>query len=226
MNDIKHIAIIMDGNGRWAKNKGLARSFGHIEGAKTIEKIVDSCISRSIKVLSLFAFSTENWKRPDEEVSGIISLFNSYLNNKTKDFLDKDIQVRISGSLDSLKDDIKKTIANVINATKNCSKMILNICFNYGSREEIIHAIKNIKDINSIDEESFSKLLYNSDLPSPDLIIRTGGKKRLSNFMLYQAAYSELYFTDKFWPDFNCEDLDKAIEYYRNTDRNFGDIKC
>ena len=226
MTDLTHIAIIMDGNGRWAKNKGLARSLGHIEGAKTIEKIVDSCISRSIKVLSLFAFSTENWKRPDEEVSGIISLFNSYLNNKIKDFLDKDIQVRISGSLDSLKDDIKNTIANVIYATKNCSKMILNICFNYGSREEIIHAIKNIKDINSIDEESFSKLLYNSDLPSPDLIIRTGGKKRLSNFMLYQAAYAELYFTDKFWPDFNCEDLDKAIEYYKNTDRNFGDIKC
>ncbi|CAM3397354.1 polyprenyl diphosphate synthase [Pseudostreptobacillus hongkongensis] len=222
----KHIAIIMDGNGRWAKNKSMIRTRGHEKGAETLENILKKARSLGIEYLSVYAFSTENWKRPKLEVDAIMKLFSKYLEKKKEEFKNNDIRLVISGNRENLSKSLLKQINEIEDYLKDCKKIVLNICFNYGARTEIVDGIKKlIEDKIEINEENISKYLYNSFIPEPDLLIRTGGEFRLSNFLLWQIAYSEIYVTDILWPDFNEDDFEKAILSYINRDRRFGNVK-
>ena len=228
----KHVGIIMDGNGRWAKIRGKKRSFGHLEGSKTLENIALYAIECGIQVLSVYAFSTDNFKRSKEEVDYLMNLFITMFNKKMKKIKDNDIKVIFSGRREPLREDVLASMDKIIEETKNNKRGILNICLNYGGQEEIVDATKKIVElvnngelnINDIDKNSFYKYLYN-DLPPLDLLIRTSGEYRLSNFMPYQSTYSEFYFTNTLFPDFNNQEFDKAIESYSNRDRRFGNIK-
>ncbi|MGI6329803.1 MAG: polyprenyl diphosphate synthase [Bacilli bacterium] len=222
-----HLAIIMDGNGRWAKKQGLNRSKGHLEGSKVLIDIVEYAFKRGIKVLSVFAFSTENFKRPLKEVNYLMSLTVKLLNDQLKRIIDNNTKVLFSGRKEGLSKEVLKAMKKVENESKKNDGNILNICFNYGGRGEIVDATKkiiaaNIK-IKDLDEDLFKKYLYN-DLPDIDLVIRTSGELRLSNFLLFQLAYAELYFTEVYWPDFNYECLEKAIKEYNHRHRRFGNI--
>jgi undecaprenyl diphosphate synthase len=225
-----HIAIIMDGNARWAKKKLLPTSFGHKTGSENVKKIVQNCIELKVKYLTIYAFSAENWLRPAEEVSYLMELLDEYLENEAQSLIEKDVKMLVSGDLEGLSEKTRQKIINLENSSKNNQAITLNICFSYGSRQEIIRACKKIAqdildkkiDQNSIDEKIFSQNLYQNEIPDPDLIIRTAGEKRLSNFLLWQAAYSELYFTDKFWPSFNRNDLIKAIIDFNKRERRYG----
>lgn len=229
----KHIAIIMDGNGRWAKQKGLPRIAGHWAGAEALRNIVKFCAELGIQVLSVFAFSTENWKRPFDEVSLILNLLLYYLKREVNNLHENNIIINITGEWQQLPDDIAKEIKRGIELTKNNTGMILNIALNYGSRREIIKACKELCldakngkiSIEEIDEELFKKYLYTKNLPDPDLLIRPSGELRISNFLLWQIAYAELWFTDKYWPDFKAEDLLDAILNYQTRERRFGGLK-
>lgn len=222
----------MDGNGRWAKMKGKKRSFGHLEGSKTLENIALYAIECGIKVLSVYAFSTDNFKRSKEEVDYLMNLFITMFNKKMKKIKDNDIKVIFSGRREPLREDVLVSMDKIVEETKNNKRGILNICLNYGGQEEIVDATKKIVElvnngelnINDIDKNSFYKYLYN-DLPPLDLLIRTSGEYRLSNFMPYQSTYSEFYFTNTLFPDFNNQEFDKAIESYSNRDRRFGNTK-
>lgn len=226
----KHIAIIMDGNRRWAKNKGLPVSLGHKEGAKTLEKIVRYANKIGIKHITVYAFSTENWKRTEEEVSTLMGLFQSYLDDYSKRADSENIKVKIIGSKSGLSEKMKKSIERCMERTANNTGITFNIALNYGGRDEIIHAIKNIvKKVKEdeiktedIDEKMISDNLYTSEQPDPDLLIRTSGEIRLSNFLPWQLVYTEFLFIEKNWPDFNEKDLDEAIELYRRRNRKFG----
>lgn len=228
----KHVGIIMDGNGRWAKMRGKKRSFGHLEGSKTLENIALYAIECGIKVLSVYAFSTDNFKRSKEEVDYLMNLFITMFNKKMKKIKDNDIKVIFSGRREPLREDVLASMDKIVEETKNNKRGILNICLNYGGQEEIVDATKKIVElvnngelnINDIDKNSFYKYLYN-DLPPLDLLIRTSGEYRLSNFMPYQSTYSEFYFTNTLFPDFNNQEFDKAIESYSNRDRRFGNTK-
>lgn len=228
----KHVGIIMDGNGRWAKMRGKKRSFGHLEGSKTLENIALYAIECGIQVLSVYAFSTDNFKRSKEEVDYLMNLFITMFNKKMKKIKDNDIKVIFSGRREPLREDVLASMDKIVEETKNNKRGILNICLNYGGQEEIVDATKKIVElvnngelnINDIDKNSFYKYLYN-DLPPLDLLIRTSGEYRLSNFMPYQSTYSEFYFTNTLFPDFNNQEFDKAIESYSNRDRRFGNIK-
>ncbi|MEG1923222.1 MAG: polyprenyl diphosphate synthase [Clostridia bacterium] len=221
---LTHLSVIMDGNGRWACNRGLPRTAGHKEGVKNIERLIKLCVKEDIKVLSLFVFSTENILRPQEEVKGLFRLAKDYF-NKVSEFNKKNISVKVSGSRTNLPLDLIAAIDKVQSGTVNNTGLILNLCFNYGGRDEILHAVNKIITENKTDIDSltFEKYLYHQ-LPPPDMIIRTGGQIRLSNFLLYQSAYSELYFTDVLWPDFNEKDFYQAIDEYNSRKRNFGKI--
>ena len=228
----KHVGIIMDGNGRWAKMRGRKRSFGHLEGSKTLENIALYAIECGIQVLSVYAFSTDNFKRSKEEVDYLMNLFITMFNKKMKKIKDNDIKVIFSGRREPLREDVLASMDKIVEETKNNKRGILNICLNYGGQEEIVDATKKIVElvnkgelnINEIDKNNFYKYLYN-DLPPLDLLIRTSGEYRLSNFMPYQSTYSEFYFTDTLFPDFNNQEIDKAIESYSNRDRRFGNTK-
>lgn len=220
-----HIAIIMDGNGRWAKNKGFSRSVGHKKGAETLEKIIETCMNLNINTLSVYAFSTENWKRPKLEINAIFKLFSNYLKEKKQELFDKNIRLVVSGTETNLSENLKKEIQNTCDFLKSREKFTLNICFNYGGRQEIIDAVNKIikDDLKEVDENIFNNYLYNN-ISFPDLVIRTGGDFRISNFLLYQIAYSELYFTDCLWPDFDENELMKALSSYQNRDRRYGGL--
>ncbi|MGL6115475.1 MAG: isoprenyl transferase [Cetobacterium sp.] len=221
-----HIAIIMDGNGRWAKSKGLPRTLGHREGAKTLRKILTHASQRGVKFLTVYAFSTENWKREKTEVDALMFLFKSYIKNERKNLMKNKVKFIVSGRVEGVSEGLLKEIKDLEKVTENNEGIVLNIAFNYGGRAEIIDAINKIikEDKEEITEESFSKYLYN-DIPDPELVIRTSGEFRVSNFLLWQIAYSEFYITNLYWPDFNEEALDEAIDSYNKRERRFGGIK-
>lgn len=226
----KHIAIIMDGNRRWAKMKKLPVSLGHKEGAKTLEKVVRYANKIGIKHITVYAFSTENWKRTEEEVSTLMGLFQSYLDDYSKRADSENIKVKIIGSKTGLSEKMKDSIERCMERTKNNTGIIFNIALNYGGRDEIINAVKSIAqkvkenkvEIEDIDEKIISDNLYTSEQPDPDLLIRTSGEIRLSNFLPWQLVYTEFLFIDKNWPDFTEKDLDEAIEIYKKRNRKFG----
>jgi len=223
----EHVAIIMDGNRRWAKEKGLSVIRGHNEGAKAFEKISDIFREKGIKVLTVYAFSSENWKRSKTEVGHLMRLMKRVLKNKVKKLHQKNIRLIVSGKIKGLSKDLQKTIHEAMELTKDNSDGVLNIAMNYGGREEILSAIKKIMKekkckVENLTEEAFSKYLYTGGLPDPDLMIRTSGEQRISNFLPWQLAYTELYFTDKNWPDFGSKDLDKAISEYKKRQRRLG----
>ena len=228
----KHVGIIMDGNGRWAKMRGRKRSFGHLEGSKTLENIALYAIECGVQILSVYAFSTDNFKRSKEEVDYLMDLFITMFNKKMKKIKDNDIKVIFSGRREPLREDVLVSMDKIVEETKNNKRGILNICLNYGGQEEIVDATKKIVElvnngelkICESDKNSFYKYLYN-DLPPLDLLIRTSGEYRLSNFMPYQSTYSEFYFTDTLFPDFDSREFDKAIENYNKRDRRFGNAK-
>lgn len=222
-----HIGIIMDGNGRWAKNKGLSRTEGHKEGLEAAKRVILRASQIGIKWVTLYTFSTENWKRTVEEVGFLMSLIKKHLRSEYDFYKQNRIRIQHCGDLSKMPQDIQKEIILAENETKNFNDMTVVLALNYGSRDEIVRAIKKIlpDEISSITEESFSSILDSSNIPDPDLIIRTGGEKRLSNFLLWQAAYSELFFSDILWPDWNEETLDIAINDYQKRDRRFGGIK-
>lgn len=228
----KHVGIIMDGNGRWAKMRGKKRSFGHLEGSKTLENIALYAIECGVQVLSVYAFSTDNFKRSKEEVDYLMDLFIIMFNKKMKKIKDNDIKVIFSGRREPLRKDVLASMDKIVEETKNNKRGILNICLNYGGQEEIVDATKKIVElvnngelnIDDVDKNNFYKYLYN-DLPPLDLLIRTSGEYRLSNFMPYQSTYSEFYFTDTLFPDFDNREFDKAIENYNKRDRRFGNAK-
>ena len=222
-----HIAFIVDGNGRWAKKRGLSRNIGHKFGVEAVKNIINACLEFKVKVASFFIFSTENWKRPKEEKEGIFKLLRDYLNSDLNYYIDKGFKLVVSGTKENLPDDIVKKLDETIEKTKNNNALIVNLCLNYGGRFEIINSVNNIlKDkLERVDEQTFKSYLYTKDLPDPDLIIRTSGEQRLSNYMLFQCAYSELYFTKTLWPDFNKRHLLKAIKDYSKRNRRFGGLK-
>ena len=222
----RHIAIIMDGNARWAKNHSLPLKMGHKKGSDAIQKLIKSAIEFKIKYLTIFAFSTENWQRPQEEINNLMFLMKSYLENESQKFIDNGVKIIVSGNLENITKDLKNHILQLMKATQHNEVITLNVAFDYGARKEIVDAFKkiisNMVNLDLINEDLISKNLYNPEIPDPDLIIRTAGEKRLSNFLLWQAAYSEFYFTDKLWPDFDREDLSLAISEFKNRKRNYG----
>ena len=225
-----HIAIIMDGNRRWAKAQGKTASFGHKEGAKTLENIVRYANKIGIKYITVYAFSTENWKRTTEEVNALMTLFQSYLDYYSKKADSENIKVKIVGSREGLSEKMKESIENCMERTKSNTGITFSIALNYGGREELVNAIKEIAEevrenkleIENITEETVNSKLYTNYAPDPDLLIRTSGEIRLSNFLPWQLVYSEFVFVDKNWPDFKEEDLDLAIEEYQKRTRKFG----
>lgn len=221
-----HIAIIMDGNGRWAKKRGMIRTEGHKRGVQVLEKILKYSDEIGVKYLSVYAFSTENWNRPKLEVETILMLFNKYLKSKFKDFMEQNVRLVISGSRERLSKSLNETVDEITDKLKNNTGIVLNICFNYGGRLDILESMKKtLENGEEITEENISKNLYNSFIPDPDLLIRTGGEFRVSNYMLWQIAYSEIYVSNVLWPDFNEEELDKSIKSFNNRDRRFGNIE-
>ncbi len=233
MNIPQHIAIILDGNGRWAKKKGMPRNYGHTQGSKNVERICEDAYKMGVKYLTVYAFSTENWKRPKEEVDALMNLLRNYMKTCLKTAEKNRMRVRVLGDKTALDDDIRNRIAELEEATKNNDGLNFQIALNYGSRDEMIRAMKNmcmdVKDgkveAEQIDEKLFETYLDTHDIPDPDLMIRTSGEQRLSNYLLWQLAYSEFYFTDVLWPDFTKEDLAEAIAYYNGRDRRFGGVK-
>ena len=227
-----HIGFILDGNGRWAADKGLPRSIGHKIGAENVETILNECKKLEVSTVTLYAFSTENWNRPIYEVKALMSLFKYYLNKKLITLHEENVKISIIGEISPFSKIIKKYIKNIEELTKNNDSMQLNLAMNYGGRDEIVRATKKISSnvlngklaIDKIDEKLFSKYLDTSLQKYPDLIIRTAGEMRLSNFLLWQSAYSELYFSEKAWPEFTVFDLKNAIEVYHNRSRKFGGL--
>lgn len=224
-----HIAIIMDGNGRWAQSKNMPRTYGHKQGVETLKDIVEEFIKKGIPSLTVYAFSTENWKRPPKEVKYLMSLFRNTIENEAEELDEQDVKVKIIGRRDKLDNKLLDTIKWIEDLTKDNKKLKLNIAFNYGGRAEIIDAAKKIKadpTINKedINEELFNENLYNPDISNIEFIIRTGGEKRISNFLLWESAYAELYFTEKYWPEFDKEELEKALEDFSKRKRKFGAI--
>ena len=213
----------MDGNGRWAKSKGLPRAYGHKKGLDVAEKIIDCSIRRGVKYLSLFVFSTENWKRPKSEVESLFGLAEKYLNRFEK-FCSDRIRVVVSGEENGLPHGLVEKIRYIQEKTREFDSICVNLCINYGSQTEIAQAAEKAAKQGTVTVESISRNLYNSFLPPPDLVIRTGGHKRLSNFLLFQSAYAELYFSDTFWPDFSSEEYNSVLEEYAARARTFGGI--
>lgn len=222
-----HIAFIIDGNGRWAKLRNMPRTFGHKIGVNAVQNTVFSCYELGINQVSFYCFSTENWNRPKQEIDAIFNLIRDYLKNDLNEYVEKGIKFYVSGDLTKLPTDLQNQIEHVIYKTRDCDKMKVNICLNYGGRAEIVRAVNEIikQNVEAIDENSFKNYLYTKDFEDPDLIIRTSGEKRISNFMLYQLAYSEFYFTKTFWPDFNKKELLLAIKDFQSRNRRFGHIK-
>ena len=233
MNIPKHVAIILDGNGRWAKSKGMPRNYGHTMGAKNVETVCQAADELGIKYLTLYAFSTENWNRPENEVNALMTLLESYLKNCIRTADKNNMRVRMIGDASRLSEKFQKRIAELEGASRDNTGLNLTIAINYGSRDEMIRAMKKMADDrdhgviskNDIGEELFASYLDTKELPDPDLLIRTSGEQRLSNYLLWQLAYSEFYFTDVPWPDFHKAELEEAVRAYNNRDRRFGALK-
>lgn len=228
----KHIAIIMDGNGRWAKQQGQMRTFGHQEGVKAVKDVIEGAAEAGVKFVTLYTFSTENWKRPKYEVDALMELLVDSIHKETGTLLEKGIQLQTIGDLDKLPEDCRKQLEETMKATSQCDKMTIILALSYSARWEIIAATKKIAEkvkegklaIDDITEEVFNNELCTANIPDPELLIRTSGELRISNYLLWQIAYSELYFSPKLWPDFNREDLFEAIIDYQNRERRFGFI--
>lgn len=233
MNVPQHVAIILDGNGRWAKQKGMPRNYGHTQGAKNVERICEEAYHMGIKYLTVYAFSTENWNRPKSEVDALMKLLRNYMKTCLKMAAQNDMKVRVIGDKTRLDDDIRSRISELEEATKNNGGLNFQIALNYGSRDEMIRAVKKMaadcvegKIVpEEITEQLYETYLDTCGIPDPDLLIRTSGELRLSNYLLWQLAYSEFYFTDVPWPDFTKEELQKAIEQYNGRDRRYGGLK-
>jgi len=229
----QHIAIIMDGNGRWAKKHNRRRIVGHLEGTKAIRKIVEFCSETGIKILTLFAFSTENWDRPKREVYALMNLLSRFLRQEINNFQKNNIKLLAFGQIERLPTKVRIELAKTIDATRGNRGLILNLALSYGGREEIVHACREIarqvsnrrKKAEDINEEFFNNYLYTTGLPDPDLLIRTSGEFRISNFLLWQIAYSEIYVTPVLWPDFNRQELLLALIDYQRRERRFGKVK-
>jgi len=229
----QHVAIILDGNGRWAKSKGMPRNYGHMQGAKNVEVICEEAYKMGIKYLTVYAFSTENWNRPQDEVDALMKLLRNYMKTCLKTAAKNDMKIRVIGDKSRLDEDIRTRIAELEESTKNNGGLNFQIAINYGSRDEMRRAITALaKDCvdgkvnpDDISEAMFDTYLDTHDIPDPDLMIRTSGEQRLSNYLLWQLAYSEFYFTDVPWPDFSKEELVKAVEQYNKRDRRFGGVK-
>jgi|TARA_Y100000389_G_C17308390_1_gene436658 undecaprenyl diphosphate synthase len=222
MNKLNHIAFIMDGNGRWGKKKGKGRNFGHLKGVETVKKIVSASVKLKIPVITFYVFSSENWKRSRNEKSYLFKLIKNYFSREIKNIIHQGIKINILGELSKFSNDLKLTLKNSINLTKKNKKIIVNLAINYGSKNEIIRALKKIK--KNINIKNFEKNLYTKNIPEPDILIRTGGYQRLSNFLLWQLAYTELFFLKKLWPDFTSNDLLRVIKKYKTIQRNYGKI--
>lgn len=228
----EHVAIIMDGNGRWAKSRNLSRTQGHAEGIKRVEEIVNAASRRGIKVLTLYTFSTENWNRPEHEVNVLMGMLTAVLTSKIKKLQGDNIKFQMIGRKDRVPESVQQAINRMTEETKNSTGLILNMAFNYGSRLEIIDGFKKIvSDVidgklktDDINEEVVSRSLYTNLLPDPELLIRTSGERRISNFLLWQLSYAEFYFTDKNWPDFNEDEFQKALDDYQQRERRFGNL--
>ena len=222
----QHIAIIMDGNARWAKQKNLPIKIGHKAGSENVRKISENCIELGVKFLTIYAFSSENWDRPQEEVNYLMNLLEEYLEKETKPLIEQGVKILISGNLQKLADSTKKKIIKIEEITKDNKSLTLNVAFSYGSRQELVDAVKKITEqkipAKEINEELISKNLYHPEIPDPDLLIRTAGDLRVSNFLLWQIAYSELYFTETYWPDFDKKNLLTAIKSFNKRERKYG----
>lgn len=229
----QHVAIILDGNGRWAKAKGMPRNYGHAQGSKNVEKICEEAWRMGIKYLTVYAFSTENWNRPQDEVDALMKLLRNYMKTCLKTASKNDMKIRVIGDIRRLDEDIRTRILELEEATKDNGGLNFQIAINYGSRDEIVRAVRRLVldcaegrvDAEKIDESLFEQYLDTHDIPDPDLMIRTSGELRLSNYLLWQLAYTEFYFTDVPWPDFSKEELIKAIEQYNKRDRRYGGVK-
>ena len=224
----QHIGIIMDGNGRWAKKRGLPRSAGHSAGAKAFQSIARYCNKIGIKYLTVYAFSTENWKRPKDEVDAIMKLLHDYLVDSVN-FTDENIKVKFLGNLSMLTDELNRLIKKAEDDSKNATGLCLNIALNYGGRDEIVRSVRkmaeNGADLSKLTEQELSDHLYTAGMPDPDLIIRPSGEYRLSNFLIWQSAYAEYWFTDRLWPDFSEKDIDSAVNAFALRDRRYGGTK-
>ena len=233
MNIPQHVAIILDGNGRWAKAKGMPRNYGHAQGSKNVEKICEEAWRMGTKYLTVYAFSTENWNRPKEEVNALMKLLRNYMKTCLKTAAKNDMKVRVIGDITKLDEDIQKRILELEEATKNNGGLNFQIAINYGSRDEITRAVRTLaEDVKEgklmpeeVNEACIERYLDTHDIPDPDLLIRTSGEQRLSNYLLWQLAYTEFYFTDVPWPDFSKQELEKAIEQYNRRDRRYGGVK-
>lgn len=225
-NTPNHIAIIMDGNARWAASRGLPKLEGHRQGALALRNLLKPLIEMDIKVLSVYAFSNENWQRPEQEVNDLMGLLDFYLKRELKTLIKNGIKLHISGDLTRLSPNMRSSIEKAISQSSNNDKLTLNICFSYGARQELMHAMQQIKASNiapdEIDESTINQYLYTAELPDPDLLIRTGGDMRISNFLLWQIAYTELYFTNILWPDFDEAAITAAINDFKNRERRYG----
>ena len=222
MNKLNHIAFIMDGNGRWGKKKRKKRNYGHLKGVDTVKKIVKSSIRFKVPIVTFYVFSSENWKRPKTEISFLFKLIKSYFTKEIQSVISQGIKINILGDLKKLSKELRSVLKRTEKLTKKNKKITVNLAINNGSRQEIFYAFRKLK--KKINLKNFKKNLYTKNMPNPDILIRTGGKIRLSNFMLWQLAYTELFFLKKLWPDFNSLDLKKIILKYKNIKRNFGSV--
>ncbi len=223
----KHIAFILDGNGRWAQKRGLPRTAGHKAGIKAVRETVLNALEMGIGYISLYAFSTENWNRPQEELDYIFNQLKEYVDSDLSEYVEKGIKLVTSGDITKFPKDIYEAMKRGVEETKNCAKLVVNLCVNYGGRDDIITAVNKIikAGVKKVTEKEFSNYLYTAGMPDPDLIVRTSGERRLSNFLMYQGAYSEFYFPKIYWPEFNKKQLQLAIIEFQGRDRRFGKIK-
>ena len=225
MSSPKHVAIIMDGNGRWGRKKRKSRNFGHKEGTKTLERIIEASIENKVSYLTLYTFSTENWKRPKLEINFLLKLLNSYVDSKLKDFIKNKIKIKIIGEISKFSNSLVKKLKRAEKLTSIKPKIQVNIALNYGSRQEIIRSLNIIKKKSlSINQKNISNNLYTKNMPDPDILIRTGNTYRLSNFLLWQLMYTEIFFVKKMWPDFNKYDFNKIIKNYQKIKRTYGGL--
>ncbi len=222
----RHVAIIMDGNGRWGIKKKKSRNYGHAKGVKVVESIISAATTKQIKYLTLYTFSTENWKRPKNEIRFLINLLRKYIQKELNKLIKKNIKLKVLGNINKFPNSLKIKLREAEKLTKLNSGIQINIALNYGSKEEIIQSVKKLNRLSKIiNEKNISKNLYTSNIPDPEILIRTGNRNRLSNFLLWQSSYSEIYFVSKLWPDFTRNDFNKIIEKFVKVKRNFGGIK-
>ena len=223
-----HVAIIMDGNGRWALKRGLPRLAGHKAGTENLRRVIRACVEFGVQYLTIYAFSTENWGRPPAEVNGLLRILEDVIDKELRELNDQGVRLRHIGRLEQLPSHLQKKVLEAVELTKNNARLILNVAFNYGGRDEILHAVQQmIRDglnAEDVSPETFSRYLYTSGIPDPDLIIRTSGELRISNFLIWQAAYSEWYVTPTYWPDFDKEEFKKALDTYASRDRRYGKV--